>query len=84
MIALVILEYCVSQCCREGDPFQGPKPGSGLTLGNEILIRTSCYKTTQANGYYGAWPGWAVSISVHLLTKVVKQSIDEEEKEYST
>ena len=25
-------------------------------------------KTTHANGYYGAWPGWAVSISVLFLT----------------
>ena len=32
------------------------------------LTRTSCDKTTQANGYYGAWPGWAVSISVLPLT----------------
>ena len=29
-----------------------------------FLTRTSCHKTTHANGYYGAWPGWAVSISV--------------------
>ena len=28
-----------------------------------FLIRISCHKTTHANGYYGAWPGWAVSIS---------------------
>ena len=25
-----------------------------------FLIRISCHKTTHANGYYGAWPGWAV------------------------
>ena len=29
-----------------------------------LLIRISCNKTTQAKGYYGAWPGWVVSISV--------------------
>ena len=29
-----------------------------------FLSRTSCCKTTHANGYYGAWPGWVVSISV--------------------
>ena len=29
-----------------------------------FLTRTSCRKTIHANGYYGAWPGWAVSISV--------------------
>ena len=33
-----------------------------------FLIRISCHKTTHANGYYGGWPGWAVSISVLLLT----------------
>ena len=25
-----------------------------------FLTRTSCYKTAHPNGYYGAWPGWAV------------------------
>ena len=34
-------------------------------------IRISCHKTTHANGYYGAWPGWAVSISVLLLTELL-------------
>ena len=34
-----------------------------------FLSRTSCRKTTHANGYYGAWPGWAVSI--HALPKTV-------------
>ena len=33
-----------------------------------FLIRISCHKTTHANGYYGAWPGWMVSISVLPLT----------------
>ena len=33
-----------------------------------FLIRISCHKTTHANGYHGAWPGWAVSISVLPLT----------------
>ena len=27
-----------------------------------FLTRTSCAKTSHADGYYGAWPGWAVSI----------------------
>ena len=31
-----------------------------------FLTRTSYPKTTHANGYYGAWPGWAVSISVRF------------------
>ena len=29
-----------------------------------VLTRTSCHKITHANGYYGAWPGWAVSAGV--------------------
>ena len=33
-----------------------------------FLTRTSCHKTTHANVYYGAWPGWAVSVSVFPLT----------------
>ena len=33
-----------------------------------FLNRTSCPKTTHTTGYYGAWPGWAVSISVLPLT----------------
>ena len=33
-----------------------------------FLTRTSCHKTTHANGYYCAWPGWAVSVSVLPLT----------------
>ena len=42
-----------------------------------ILIRISCHKTTHANGYYGAWPGWVVSISVLPLTiwQSVSQSV---------
>ena len=33
-----------------------------------FLTRTSCRKTAHANNYYGACPGWAVSISVLPLT----------------
>ena len=33
-------------------------------ISSMFLIRISCRKTTHANCYYGAWPGWAVSISV--------------------
>ena len=29
-----------SLCCRKGDPFQGPKLGSCLTLGNELSEET--------------------------------------------
>ena len=38
-------------------------------ISSVFLIRISCHKITHANGYYGAWPGWAVSISVLPLTK---------------
>ena len=31
-------------------------------ISSVFLTRTSCHKTTHANSYYGAWPGWAVSI----------------------
>ena len=37
-------------------------------ISSVFLIRISCHKTTHGNGYYGAWPGWAVSISVLPLT----------------
>ena len=37
-------------------------------ISSVFLIRISCHKTTHADGYYGAWPGWAVSISVLPLT----------------
>ena len=31
---------CSRYCCRKGDPFQGPKLGSCLTLGNELSEET--------------------------------------------
>ena len=40
--------------------------GGGLLV--VFLTRTSCHKTTHANVYYGVWPGWAVAVSVILLT----------------
>ena len=33
-------------------------------ISSVFLTRTSCPKTTHANGYYGARPGWAVSVRV--------------------
>ena len=39
-------------------------------ISSVFLTRTSCCKTTHANCYYGAWPWWAVSISVLPLTKL--------------
>ena len=41
-------------------------------ISSVFLIRISCHKTTHANGYYGAWPGWAVSISVLPLTVLLR------------
>ena len=29
-------------------------------MSSVFLTRTTCRKTTHANGYGGAWPGWAV------------------------
>ena len=39
-------------------------------ISSVFLTRTSCRKTTHTNGYYGAWPGWVVSVSVLHLTKL--------------
>ena len=44
-------------------PFPNSSGGWWL-ISSIFLTRTSCHKTTHANGYYGAWPGWVVSISV--------------------
>ena len=38
-----------------------------------FLTRTSCCKTTHANGYYGAWPGRKVSVSMLPLRMVGKK-----------
>ena len=40
-------------------------------ISSVFLIWISCHKTTHANSYYGAWPGWVVSISVLPLTKLL-------------
>ena len=48
-----------------------PFPNSSVwwwLISSVFLTRTSCCETAHANSYYGAWPGWAVSISVLLLT----------------
>ena len=48
-----------------------PSPNSSSwwwLISSVFLIRISCHKTAHGNGYYGAWPGWAVSISVLPLT----------------
>ena len=36
-------------------------------ISSVFLSRTSCGKTTHVNGCYGAWPGWAVSVSILSL-----------------
>ena len=37
-------------------------------ISSVFLTRTSCCKTTHANGYYGGCPGWTVSVSLLPLT----------------
>ena len=49
-------------------PFRNSSGWWRLPVGSMLLTRTSCWKTTHANGYYGAWPGQAVSVSVLPLT----------------
>ena len=56
---------------RTGSVSSRPFPNSSgwwWLISSVFLIRISCHKTTHANGYYGSWPGWAVSISVLPLT----------------
>ena len=59
-----------------GVSFQ-PFPNSSswwLLISSIFLIRISCHKTTHTNGYYGAWPGWVVSISalpLKISTEVI-------------
>ena len=43
-------------------------------ISSVFLTRTSCRKTTHANGYYDAWPGWVVSISVLTLIYLLQYS----------
>ena len=35
-----VLELQLQHCCRKGDPFQGPRVASCLTLGNELSEET--------------------------------------------
>ena len=37
-------------------------------ISSVFVTRTSCPKTAHANGYYGEWPGWVVSVTVLPLT----------------
>ena len=43
-------------------------PGWWWLISSLFLTRASCPKATHANGYYGAWPGWVVSVSMLLLS----------------
>ena len=45
-----------SFCCRKGDPFQGPKLGSCLTLGNELSEET--HVLTKQEILLERAPGW--------------------------
>ena len=45
----------VAICCRKGDPFQGPKLGSCLTLRNELSEETHADK---ASDFIGKGTGW--------------------------
>ena len=45
-----------SNCCRKGDPFQGPKLGSCLTLRNELSEET--HVLTKQEILLGRAPGW--------------------------
>ena len=74
----LVVQALLSQdeCQREGGGQTcgvsfGPFPNSSSwwsIISSVFLTRTFCRKTTHANGYYGVWPGWEISISVFLLT----------------
>ena len=46
---------CVCVCCRKGDPFQGLKLGSGLTLGNELSEETHVLAKQEISLGKGTW-----------------------------
>ena len=57
-----------------------------LPVGGGLLVPCSLpgppvVKTTHACGYYGAWPGWAVSVSVLPLTIAVTLGKDKKENQ---
>ena len=56
-----------------GIPFgHFPNSLSGWWLNSSMfLIRTSCRKIIYVNGYYGAWPGWVISVSVFPWTTML-------------
>ena len=44
-----------SKCCRKGNPFQGPKLGSCLTLGNELSEGTHLLTKQETLLGKGTW-----------------------------
>ena len=52
-------------------------------ISSVFLIRISCHKTTQANGYYDAWPELAVSITVLILTVTEERDLHPNSQEMS-
>ena len=55
------------------DPFRTFLVGGGLLV--PYSLSGSPVITTHANGYYDAWPGWVVSISVLPLTGTVREYV---------
>ena len=49
------LECHSSRCCRKEDPFQGLKPGSCLTLGNELSEETHVLRKLEILLGKGTW-----------------------------
>ena len=47
--------YLSSDCCRKGDPFQGPKLGFCLTLRNELSQETHVLTKQEILLGKGAW-----------------------------
>ena len=77
--SLLVLRASLSQdgCQRGGfwevvghvaSPFDFPKFFRWWPVSSSFFTRTSCCKITHANSYYGAWPGWAISVSMLPLT----------------
>ena len=76
--ALLIQPRCVAERILRGGqrcgisfwPFLNSS-GWWWLISSVFLTRISCHKTTHVNGYYGAWPGWEVSVSVLPLTRLL-------------
>ena len=51
-------------------------------ISSVFLTRTSCGKVTHANGFYGAWSRWAVSVGGLPLTAPEKKNNQKEQELY--